>query len=254
LLEYQRDRRRERLDITRPDRRRLSRDYVRQDYFSRIDTPRKAYVAGLIAADGNVLDRHRRLTLELSSRDVELAQLACDEIAPGYAIRSRRRSGRDYVIFSITSGQIVTDLGRLGIGPRKSLTLRWPDSISRDFERPFLLGYFDGDGFVTESRTRAYVYGRWALLGTREFLTEAMRFVADAVGIRPRRVRRAAGRIHLLQISGADALLVDQWLHQDGLGLARKRLGVSRSTERSIRAEPYVSRHVVRSATSPPWP
>jgi len=91
-----------------------------------------------------------------------------------------------------------------------------------------LLGYFDGDGFVTWSRTGPYVYPRWGLCGMKPFLTEATRIVARETGVAPRAVRSRKGeKMHVLYVSGADAFVVDRWLHSErGLGLTRKRLTI----------------------------
>jgi hypothetical protein len=122
-------------------------------------------------------------------------------------------------------GFAATWLG-LGITPRKSLTLRWPTDLDECHARPFLLGYFDGDGYITWSRNGGYLYPRWGLIGTRAFLEAAMDVVVAETGIRARNVRKEDGRqIHGLGITGRDAWTIDEWLHADGnLGLARKRL------------------------------
>ena len=226
LLAYQAERRRSRLDREDPARRRWSRTFVRHDYFARIDRPQQAYVAGLLAADGNVLERQKRISLELSIRDLELVEQVRDEFAPGFPVRRRvRRTGRTSAVLAITSAELCADLAALGISPRKSLILRWPQHLKGDLARAFLLGYFDGDGFVTWSRTGRHAYPRWGLYGTKSFLTSAMQLVSDELGISPRRVRpKPATRICVLAISGADAFAVDRWLHSDdGLGLDRKR-------------------------------
>lgn len=227
LLAYQRDRRRERLDREHPGRRRWSSGYVRHEYFSSVDEPIQAYVAGLLAADGNVLERQRRISLELALRDQELVTLVRDELAPGFPVRGRvRASGSATSIFAITSTQMCKDLAKLGITPRKSLTLRWPLHLDRTLARSFLLGYFDGDGFIAQTFNGKYRYQRWGLLGTERFLSSAMCLISGETGISGRRVHRHGGRnVHHLHVNGADALAVDEWLH-DGtnLGLARKRL------------------------------
>lgn len=236
LLAYQAERRRSRLDREDPARRRWSRTSVRHDYFSKIERPEQAYVAGLLAADGNVLERQKRITLELSTRDVELVERVRDELAPGFPVRRTvRRTGRTSAVLAITSVELCADLAALGITPRKSLILRWPQRLKGDLARAFLLGYFDGDGFVTWSRTGRYAYPRWGLYGTRSFLTSAMRFLSDELGISPRRVRpKPATRICVLAVSGADALVVDRWLHaDDGLGLDRKRPSLQSPTNQA---------------------
>ncbi len=235
LLDYERDRRRQRLDRENPSRRRWSRDFVCHDYFAAIEQPVQAYVAGLLAADGNVLERQQRISLELSHRDRELVHLVRDQLAPGFPLRERvRKKGSRTVIFSITSRDVCCNLAQLGITPRKSLTLRWPENLDPRCERFFLLGYFDGDGFIMWSQSGIYRYARWGLLGTHAFLSEAMRVIAASTQVRMRIIRRLPEQqLYLLQITGRDAWTVDRWLHGDGkLGLARKRL-VAKSRDAS---------------------
>jgi hypothetical protein len=133
------------------------------------------------------------------------------------------------VIFSITSRELCADLAQLGVTPRKSLTLNWPKSLAHEYARPFLLGYFDGDGFITWSRSGIYRYPRWGLCGTQSVLLGAMRLITDSTGVAPRRVRQLPdAQLHVLHISGRDAWTVDRWLHADGeLGLTRKRLDLT---------------------------
>lgn len=227
LLTYQRERRRQRLDRANPHRRRWSRDFVRHDYFEQVTEPAHAYVAGLLAADGNILERQQRITLELSSRDRNLVHFVRDELAPGFPVRMRvRRNEMKTAVLAITSSQLCADLCKVGITPRKSLTLRWPETLERLAARLFLLGYFDGDGFVTQTRNGPYVYPRWGLLGTEGFLAAARDFISDEAGVSPRRIRRHGERnVYVLHINGRDARLVDRWLHSDtALGLRRKQL------------------------------
>jgi len=226
LLAYQQARRRLRLDETTPNRRRWSANFVRHDYFSAVETPIQRYVAGLLAADGNVLERQRRVSLELSSRDEALVLLTRDEIAPEFPVRRRiRPNGVKTTLLAVTSTQLCADLAKLQT-PRKSRTLRWPEQIANSVRRFFLLGYFDGDGFTLRGRNGAYTYLRWGVLGTPDFLVEAMNFISSETGIRPRQVRRdGAKHVCRLHINGADAVVVDAWLHAGTeLGLARKRL------------------------------
>lgn len=200
---------------------------MRHDYFETIDAPVKAYIAGLLAADGNVLEQQQRVTLELAVRDHDLVLFVRDQLARGLTVLGRvRPTGTTTAILAMTSRQLCRDLARHGITPRKSLTLEWPETIDEPLHRLFLLGYFDGDGFVTWSRNGRYLYPRWALLGTRAFLSRAMQVIATETGIEPRVIReRPESRIHVLHINGRDASTVDEWLHSGTeLGLGRKRL------------------------------
>jgi hypothetical protein len=223
LLAYQRRRRFEKLDAERPERRQWTRRFVRHDYFGTMHRPCQAYVLGLLAADGNVFGT--TVSIELHAKDRELVELVRDELAPAVKLRARRRGSREMVLLSISSRQLVDDLATLGVTERKSLTLRWPEALPGRLARPFLLGYFDGDGFVTWSRHGRYAYPRWAVLGTQSVVTKVSVLLANELGIRQRQPHRREG-CWCLHVSGRDALAVDAWLHNGyEFGLARKRFG-----------------------------
>jgi hypothetical protein len=230
LLAYQGARRFAKLDAANPERRQWTRRHIVQDYFHVIDNARKAYLLGLLAADGSVLETPPRVSLELAIRDRELVELFRDEVAP--AVRTRRRprrlrNGQDSVLVAVTSAQLAADLGKWGVVPRKSWTYRWPTHLPEEMKRPYLLGHFDGDGFITISRRgRDRVYGRWGLLGTRAFLESVMDFLCENVGIARRRPYEKIG-VCTLNISGRDAERVDAWL-RDGLDLGLERKTLSR--------------------------
>jgi hypothetical protein len=81
----------------------------------------KAYVLGVLAADGNVLPKHHRITLELSARDADLLETIRDELVPGGAIVTRHRNGYDYQTLAFVSHSMVNDLEMLGVTAAKSL-------------------------------------------------------------------------------------------------------------------------------------
>jgi hypothetical protein len=227
LLAYQRSARQAKLDATNPHRRKWTKWSLKHDYFHNIDDPLKAYLLGLLAADGNVLDSTPRITLELATKDVELVELLRDAIAPGVPLRYRnpRGNGARHATLAVTSAEMVADLARFGIVPRKTSTLRWPVEVPVAMQRPYLLGHFDGDGFVTIAhRYRGRASGRWGLLGTRALLEGAIDLIAREVDVRPRNIRAKPG-VHYVNIDGPDALKVDEWLHNGmPFGLERKRL------------------------------
>lgn len=131
-----------------PGKYRWKRDQVRHDYFARIDSPIKAYVLGVLAADGNVLPKHHRITLELSAKDADLLEMVRDQLVPGGAITTRSRRGFDYQTLAFVSHQMVEDLEALDITAAKSRTLEWPEKLPPFFAREFILGYFDGMGLL----------------------------------------------------------------------------------------------------------
>jgi hypothetical protein len=128
------------------------------DYFSQIDSAIKAYLLGFITADGNVLPKHHRVTIELAAKDQDLLRLIRDELVPGGAITIRRRRGFEYHTLAFVSRPMVADLAAFGITAAKSCILRWPDNLPEAYARPFILGLFDGDGFITYYSVEILVY------------------------------------------------------------------------------------------------
>jgi hypothetical protein len=187
-------------------------------YFGEVVTAEQAYILGLLAADGNVASDHPRVVLGLQAKDAHLVEFVRDRLNPG-AILYRTPEG--HAKLQVTSAQMVQDLARFGIVPRKSRILHWPSSL-RMLLRYYLLGYFDGDGFAYVIRDK---YPGWGVCsGTEQFLVEVKDYIRACTGVEMQKIQHRTGS-DLWQIctTGRGAFLVDEWLHRDGLGLARKR-------------------------------
>jgi hypothetical protein len=225
LLAHQKERR----ELHReqfPGRFRWKRDLVRHDYFAQIDNPMQAYVLGILAADGNVSPKHHRITLELSAKDADLLETIRDELVPGGAITSRHRRGYDYQTLAFVSRNMVNDLEVLGVTAAKSRTITWPERLPSSFAREFILGYFDGDGFITyhERSNRRYPYLGFTS-GSFNLLVRIADVIEQHTGIRPGGPwRKGITGGYFIRVSGNSAFIVDEWLHASGLGLKRKRL------------------------------
>jgi len=209
-----------------PGKFRWKRDLICHDYFAQIDSPMKAYVLGVLAADGNVLPKHHRITLELSAKDADLLETIRDELVPSGAIVTRHRNGYDYQILAFVSRNMINDLETLGITAAKSLTITWPEKLPPSFAREFILGYFDGDGHITyhQRPNRRYPYLGFTS-GSSNLLVSIANVIEQYTGIRPGGPwgKEDTGAYHL-RVSGDNAFTIDTWLHTSGLGLKRKRL------------------------------
>lgn len=196
---------------------------VRHDYFQHIDSPVKAYVLGLLASDGCIQAQHYGISLEIHEKDIEIVELARNELAPLHEIK--HRSDRPAVRLGISSRQMKEDLIGLGVTPRKSLTLTYP-GIPAEYDNSFILGCFDGDGSLsfTKPTNKHRRYPQWKLAsGSRGFLLEVQRRIAINTGIAIGGPYREGG-ILTLATNWGKVTPVDAWLHADMPGLTRKRL------------------------------
>ena len=226
VLAYQKAARESKLEQS-PGQYRWKRDLIRHNYFAQIDSPMKAYVLGVLAADGNVLPKHHRITLELSAKDADLLETVRDELVPGGAIITRHRNGFDYHVLAFVSRNMIDDLEALGVTAVKSRTITWPERLPLSFAREFILGYFDGDGFITyhERPNRRYPY-IGITSGSFNLLVSIADVIEQHTGIRPGGPwgKGIISGAYSIRVSGNSAFIIDEWLHASGLGLKRKRL------------------------------
>ena len=201
------------------------------DYFRVIDTPAKAYLLGLLMADGSV-SKAGQLKLELHRKDRAIVEFARDQIAPGARIGEYTCRTSPMVRFMVSSPDLTADLARHGCVNAKTLITRWPDEVPAEHEGSFVCGYFDGDGSLQPK----WIY-RWAVTcGCMPFLTAMQDHAEAATGVRIGGPYVDKRHEHAWSIvaTGKPVRALDQWMHRDVPGLARKRLPVSGQMEMDI--------------------
>jgi len=200
-------------------------------YFQVIDTPVKAYLLGLLAADGS-MSKAGQLKLELHEKDICLVELARDHIAPGARISHYRTRTTPMARFMVSAPGLVADLASHGVIHRKSLITRWPEDVPPELEGSYLCGYFDGDGSLRQEPPY-----RWAVVsGTLAFLQVMQGRIKAHTGVKvggPYQDTRHNAAWSIVA-SGSPVRALDAWLHRDVPGLARKRLPQSSQIELDI--------------------
>jgi hypothetical protein len=145
-------------------------------------------------------------------------------LAPGSAILTP--PCRDYRLAKIcfTSLMMHTDLAKLGIVPRKSLILRWPDILPMHLANSYLLGIFDGDGWITFDRRKKNLYYSLGFTSaSKPFLERITEVINGAIGVTPVNIT-ANNSAYRILYGGASASSIHAWLHRDLPGLERKRI------------------------------
>lgn len=139
--------------------------------FRKIDTEEKAYWLGFIAADGCVSynpDRaHYNLEIGLAIKDWEHLEKARKFF--NYTKKISYRESTKSCRIILCNKEMCEDLIKLGITPRKSLTLKFPEYLDSSLIRHFIRGYFDGDGSLSKSKkSNTFTLN---IIGTYEFLS-----------------------------------------------------------------------------------
>lgn len=132
-----------------------SRKYeVDHDFFSEIDSEKKAYWLGFIQADGYLLTRDKTLGIALAEKDIAHLEKFKKDMGATYPIHIYQSSGystSDYCRIVIKSEKIWDDLFSLGIHPKKTKNTH-PISVRDELERHYIRGLMDADGSIKVSK------------------------------------------------------------------------------------------------------
>lgn len=151
-------------------------------YFKQIDSHEKAYWLGFIYADGNVKTRENNkgglFQIALAKKDRYHVEKLKECLKSTHPICKDRGGIR----FILPQKEIFEDLNRLGVHPRKSLTLEFPtvEQVPKEFINSFILGYFDGDGSFASNDSYQWSF---QLLGTGNFIRKTQEEIINGTGL-----------------------------------------------------------------------
>jgi len=153
-----------------------SRKYhINENYFDIIDTPNKAYIIGLLFADGNNRKRQGNVRIELQDTDVQILEDIKKELeldCPLYLRHfDQHPTWHDTYSLSINSVHISQKLANLGMVPNKSLILDFPAWINEELFPFMLKGYIDGDGWI-RPKLIGFMSSDKFCYGVQSFLSE----------------------------------------------------------------------------------
>jgi transcriptional regulator with XRE-family HTH domain len=192
-----------------------------EHYFDVIDTEEKAYILGLLWADGcNVVDKGS-IILELQERDKDILETinnVTKNERPISLIPLKDKNDKWQNQYKLTWQSKYTSsvLDSLGMHKRKSLILEFPKWMHTDLHRHFIRGYLDGDGCISLSYDGKFA--NVSMVGTRMFLE----FIQDifynnlSADVSVKRDLRAKDPICILRCNKkVDVMKILDWLYKD---------------------------------------
>lgn len=204
-------------------------------YFSVIDTPEKAYWFGFISADGCIIDTnsngssHKRVKIALQRSDDEHLRKFRSCIQGNQPVTYHEVISKAKNIYStecqivIYSARMVRDLEQLGLYPRKTYSLPFPDSTHLDDELMphYLRGFIDADGSFT-SRTRGATQRRvaeFSIVGAdRAFLMNAKNFLENSLGVKIGLYKKRKGNWRIVTSAIGDVQKILDYIYKaDGI-------------------------------------
>lgn len=137
---------------------------LNREYFDQVDSQNKAYILGLLYADGNVGKNNNVIQISLAENDVHILKSILTELESDYPLtfipyNSKNENWQNQFSLHITNKYMHDSLIEKGLVPNKSLILKYPDFLSDDLHRHFIRGYLDGDGHISKSEKRISIVG-----------------------------------------------------------------------------------------------
>lgn len=167
-------------------KRRTHRDYahpIDETFFDVIDFEEKAYVLGLMMADGCVHSRGTAISLCMTDRDaIEKTSAALSYQGPIVTISPKKPWYKPQYGIHFGSRRMWDSLNRLGCTPRKSYTATVPE-ITSDLRSHLIRGWFDGDGWIC--RKKRVNNWQWGVCGTEAAMKGVGEIVGEATGCLP---------------------------------------------------------------------
>ncbi len=215
------------------------------DFFSR-ENEETFYTAGFIAADGCVKERKNssdnlryEVQISLAKKDedhVKIIKNLLKSETPIYnfliknSLRNSKWNDSWCSQLTITSKQMVKDLEKFNIVPRKTHIYKFPEwLIDHPYVNHYMRGYNDGDGSffigrLNENSAVKQIY--FSLRGTVDFLTSYRSILENKCDLETRNdtIRKNCG-IGILEYGGNSILSkITQFLYKDAtIFLPRKR-------------------------------
>lgn len=197
-------------------------------YFDNVNTQDKAYIIGLLWADGcNQLERGK-VTIQLQERDQKILEqiknVSCNE-RPLYKteLNNKNPNWQNSIRLTWQSRHISEVLNDYGMVPRKSLVLEFPAWLDESLYPHFIRGYMDGDGSIYYSQQRNVF--RASMIGTKMFV-DIVKDICKKVGVKTSLYHKKGHNditYNLYTTSNSGTFTFLKWIYKDAnLKLERK--------------------------------
>lgn len=168
---------------------------IDENYFEKIDNDNKAYILGLLYADGSIGSNNYKIEISLQEEDVEILEKIRKEFKLQRQLLFRKPpdkypNRKPQYSLRIENKTFYENLLLHGLTPRKSYDAKFPQ-IDTKYYRSFIRGVFDGDGCLyhnVRQNTNTITF-----TGTFELIDKIGDIIQNEIGI--------IKRIHVAQNS-----------------------------------------------------
>lgn len=198
---------------------------VNENFFNQLNE-KSSYLLGYILADGNInwnTDKsYCALTITASAKDVIHLERLRETISSTKPLVYSPKTNSYRLI--VNSKKLCQKLMSLGITPRKSLTVRFPDLPKAQIKH-FIRGVIDGDGNVRfVNRKRSPYFEITIASGSKLFCKGLIEAIKNIIGINAN-IRQANKNVYVVQYSCSRGKKLAKFIYSDAnILLERKYL------------------------------
>ncbi len=183
-----------------------------------------SYILGYVFADGNVSwnpeKSYHSMTITASEKDHEHLEKIRGILSSTKPLTRSEKTRSHRLI--VNSRQMCKKLMSIGVLPRKSLTVEFPE-VPKSLMRHFVRGVIDGDGTVRYvDRKKSPYFEILISSGSERFIDSLRDVISDHVGV-DSTVRKVGKSTYTLQYSCSRGKKLAEWVYHDSdLFLVRK--------------------------------
>ena len=195
--------------------------HFNEHYFDDIDSEEKAYIIGLLWADGhNCMDRGS-IIIELQEQDKDLLEKINVLTENERPLREQKLSNKNskwqnQYRLVWQSRHLSSLLNTYGMCQRKSLVLEFPQWLDKTLYSAFIRGYVDGDGCISLSYDGKFA--SFNMVGTKMFLTSVATIFKEELNIDVNITRDSRARDPICTLrcgKKTDVVKLLNWLYKD---------------------------------------
>lgn len=207
--------------------------FKNENYLDFIDTQEKAYLLGLITADGCVRNGKTQIVIALQEEDKDILEKYSKIILGENSVKIKQARGqrrKKMAWFYFSSKRLVDRITALGINSNKSFDCDPKiENFNKDLFKAYLLGLNDGDGAIYMNKTRKTRSVIFALICSIKLCEKLHSKIKEFLGINlhiyPKKVR--GGELRYLRLQKRDLCLkLLDWLYSCDVDCLKRKKNV----------------------------
>ena len=226
---------------------------VDDNYFSNIDSQKKAYWLGWFITDGYVITKLNterqgnvnvnHLGLHLQKNDLNVLEELRNDLKSDYPISFRNKRESFYYVnkitqkgnliqsnesctFEFSSAKMIQDLAKYGIHQNKTYDITFPKELESKYYPGFIAGVISGDGCIDIKKNRKGFILRCTIAGNMDLVQKIREILIKEICMNPDKKFskcEATKCLYRLELNQTETIALYYWLQKNGISLMERK-------------------------------